>query len=921
VRALDWPSSCEWVLEALRKKGGEDLALRIRQMRGSVAPILSKITETFPEYTIHDVNHSDKICEILGWLLVPSVLVEMTKHEIFFLIAATYFHDIGMADIPEIFDNAEFQKWSAEQDRALSPAQSKEGFIRATHHLRSEKFINSDFLAFGIANPSEAFVIGRITRGHRRLEELYDFDLFPRKFIYANETIDICGLAYFLQLADELDLTFERAPLIVYNSFNPKNPISQTEWEKALSVSGVHLDQSDNRTIIASALCRSERIHRALALLEGIIQRKLDSADQILQQTESSRIPNRIRFQITNVGYEYLDLKFTFDFKTMLPLLGDRIYSRSSDALRELIQNAVDTCHCRSYVCKRCNKEYSPQIVIRTLHSRTGDILEVEDNGLGMDQQVIRSYFGKIGRSFYRSLEFSHEFPDFFSIGEFGVGILSAFMIADRVLIETKADESLPYNIELFPWDEHIFVTKGTRTSLGTKVRLWLKKDFSINAVQEARFYARHIDIPIRIEAENKSTTVNQKWCTYEDFFHEQGYRKTDFPKPFVFKLESHDYRCLVSFPSIEHNVLGRIPLDLTHVAPIEATKLVAVSRQGIFVEYLDLYEFLKKYGIIVSLDLDVSGTATRLLLGRNSVQNDPQFAKLVDDIIDKFTSQLSLLLEGYSKKDKAVFANESLSILSSVFNLFGFRNFPQKLKDFVGRYVEFVAIRKDRIETVPLSKLRDNDEYLICPACVSPAEVAELVGSIETPPKKVAKALDISDRRLILAYGRTGLFEGTAPNLITLGEIISYSVIRVMEMSESAIEGSTATLSDVESFKVKFVSFKNCRTRKFMLMFDPPNVSSGGLLQASYGRLVITQHLLINVDNVFMKALIEVFGRKISNTPIRSILEAVIARDYDAVLARQQEVLEEMKRRGVLDTEKLRFKREDFPHLFFRKD
>ena len=271
---MDWPSTSQWILKTLENKGGNDLIGPLKSIRASAEPVLSRICNTFGEYTVHDVRHCDTICEILGWLIPSPVLGEMSKHEVFFIAAAAYLHDIGMADIPRLFDESKFSEWLAKQSQKRSVSDTRPDFIREFHDIRSECYVNECFRELGIPNQMEAFILGRICRGHRNLEELKDYKTYPRKFVY-HGSVNLCMLAYFLQIADEMDVSFERAPLIIYENFKPKNPISHLEWEKTLSMSGLHLDTSDGRTIIGSALCHSEKVHRALALYESKVQRKL----------------------------------------------------------------------------------------------------------------------------------------------------------------------------------------------------------------------------------------------------------------------------------------------------------------------------------------------------------------------------------------------------------------------------------------------------------------------------------------------------------------------------------------------------------------------------------------------------------------------------------------------------------------------
>ena len=59
--------------------------------------------------------------------------------------------------------------------------------------------------------------------------------------------------------------------------------------------------------------------------------------------------------------------------------------------------------------------------------------LTVEDSGTGMTQEIIESNLLKVGASRYQDPEFRKKYPQFSPISRFGIGVLSAFMVADNV--------------------------------------------------------------------------------------------------------------------------------------------------------------------------------------------------------------------------------------------------------------------------------------------------------------------------------------------------------------------------------------------------------------------------------------------------------------------------------------------------------
>jgi HD superfamily phosphodiesterase len=160
--------------EALKvKPGGEDLVHSLKLIKRRAEPLLAKIVETFPEYTIHDIRHSEKVLENLDEIIPDPLKEELNAYELYFIKIAAYLHDIGMVDFPELKE--ELKEFDEREQIANQ--------IRESHHLRSEKFIVNRYETLAIEDPYQADIIGRICRGHRK-EDLRDRKLFKSDHVY-----------------------------------------------------------------------------------------------------------------------------------------------------------------------------------------------------------------------------------------------------------------------------------------------------------------------------------------------------------------------------------------------------------------------------------------------------------------------------------------------------------------------------------------------------------------------------------------------------------------------------------------------------------------------------------------------------------------------------------------------------------------
>jgi HSP90 family molecular chaperone len=161
------------------------------------------------------------------------------------------------------------------------------------------------------------------------------------------------------------------------------------------------------------------------------------------------------------------------------------LYSNPEVPLRELLQNSIDACLLRDALEKSWGNSYHPEIQVSYYNDNGEDILEIIDNGTGMDQHIIDSYYSRIGSSFYKSSEFfdlkSKSNANFIPASRFGIGILSCFMVADTLIVETRKvygphDSSEPINLTVEGQESIFWIKPGERKIPGTSTKLILRK-------------------------------------------------------------------------------------------------------------------------------------------------------------------------------------------------------------------------------------------------------------------------------------------------------------------------------------------------------------------------------------------------------------------------------------------------------------
>ncbi|GAA4427009.1 HSP90 family protein [Actinokineospora soli] len=146
---------------------------------------------------------------------------------------------------------------------------------------------------------------------------------------------------------------------------------------------------------------------------------------------------------------------FQVDLRGVVDLLSHHLYSSPRVYLRELLQNAVDATTARGV----------PEGIAITAD---GARLTVEDGGIGLTEAQVHEFLATIGRSAKRDdLGFArHEF-----LGQFGIGLLSAFVVADEVTVVTRAEGS-PAVEWVGRADGTYRIGPGQRDRVGTTVTL-----------------------------------------------------------------------------------------------------------------------------------------------------------------------------------------------------------------------------------------------------------------------------------------------------------------------------------------------------------------------------------------------------------------------------------------------------------------
>ncbi|WP_018630217.1 molecular chaperone HtpG [Niabella aurantiaca] len=200
--------------------------------------------------------------------------------------------------------------------------------------------------------------------------------------------------------------------------------------------------------------------------------------------------------------------------ENIFPIIKKFLYSDHEIFLRELVSNAVDAIQKAKRLASlgQFNGEIGTPLVEVTL-DKEAKTITISDNGIGMTAEEIKKYINQI--AFSGAEEFMEKFKEAKDaseiIGRFGLGFYSAFMVADRVEIQTL---SFQPGAEPAKWScdgsTEFEISEGSRTTRGTDVILYIN-DENQEFLEDHRIenilnkYAKFLPVPVQFGTRTES--------------------------------------------------------------------------------------------------------------------------------------------------------------------------------------------------------------------------------------------------------------------------------------------------------------------------------------------------------------------------------------------------------------------------------
>ncbi|MBL8821816.1 MAG: HD domain-containing protein [Planctomycetia bacterium] len=201
-----------------------DLALKAKLLIDNAHKLLTFSPSSFPSGTDHTATHTITVEQIAEMLLPESLVAKLTDEELFFLVLACHYHDLGMVGTVEADRDEEGRKQT-----------------RHAHALTIGERLKEHWQVLGFSTQREAEILGEVCRGHRpnRLKGVANWDDLHTEMILAPgvsiRTRLVAGLIY---CSDELHLGGDRTPKLIEQYREVTQPDALKHWKRHGMISG-----------------------------------------------------------------------------------------------------------------------------------------------------------------------------------------------------------------------------------------------------------------------------------------------------------------------------------------------------------------------------------------------------------------------------------------------------------------------------------------------------------------------------------------------------------------------------------------------------------------------------------------------------------------------------------------------------------
>ena len=428
--------------------------------------------------------------------------------------------------------------------------------------------------------------------------------------------------------------------------------------------------------------------------------------------------------------------QFKTESKRILDLMINSIYTNKEIFLRELISNSSDALD-KLYYLSLTNKDIKvnkDDLFIRVDYNKDKRTITISDNGTGMTEEELENNLGVIAES--GSLKFKEENKeqnDVNIIGQFGVGFYSAFMVSDKVTVESKSYKDDKATIWESTGVDGYTLSPSDKKENGTIITLHLKEDTEDYNYSELlseyklrgiiKKYSDYISYPIKMEVENnRKKEDSDEYETYKEVItvnsmiplwkrNKKDITEEEYNNFYSDKFFDYDKPLDVLHFNIEGNVNYNALLYIPSHAPYdyyskEYEKGLQLYTNGVLImdkcsELLpDYFSFVR--GVIDTEDIPLN-------ISRETLQDDKNIKLIAKSIESKVKNELLDLLKNNRDKYLEFYKAFGMQLKFGIYNDYGMHK--DKLEDLI----MFYSSGEKKLITLDeyVNKLKEEDKNI----------------------------------------------------------------------------------------------------------------------------------------------------------------------------------------------------------------
>ena len=460
----------------------------------------SRIVDSLPDLTLHDISHLDALWVVAGTIAGDDYIPNPLDGYLFG--TAVLLHDAALCHEAYSGGQAAVRattQWKDAYNRRLTnqgkvdPDEVDFEALRSLHATRAatlatEPWSTNDGDPWYIIDDDDLRneygpLIGQIASSHHwDIEDVVNTFAVPRpaaSFLHTHWSADPLTVACLLRAADAGHINSARAPTFLLKILQ-MNSVSKAHWTAQNHLGHLSYNHEDPTHLVVASTAPFAKFEASAwwVAFDLVVQldRELKACDAALRAARGASRrpfarkavagagnPKELAKYVQTQGWEPTDSTVhVSDIGSLVGRLGgEQLYGTGADtlaiALRELIQNAADAISARRLIGE---SSFRGRILVHLFRDPSSgrQILQIDDDGVGMSPRTLSRDLLDFGKSFWASERASSEFPGIQAakhspIGRFGIGFFSIFMAAEKMEVFSRRFDAALNDVKCLSFD------------------------------------------------------------------------------------------------------------------------------------------------------------------------------------------------------------------------------------------------------------------------------------------------------------------------------------------------------------------------------------------------------------------------------------------------------------------------------------